>query len=172
MVKIFGSLLVIFSLGMTGICKADKLRKRYEELLDFRKILVMLQGEIRYNNATISEAFAHVGRHFSGSYKKILDKASDKTAENSGNSLEEIWIHIVDEYKGDLNVKDNEIDIIKELGRSMGYLDCEMQENALNMLIEKIQVVIDEQGGKLPENVKVYRCMGIMLGIFVVLLIV
>ena len=171
MVKIFGSMLIIFSLGMIGFIKAEKLKKRYEEMLDFKKILVMLQGEIRYNNSAIAEAFLHVSNHFKGAYASILDEASGRTSDNSGESFEKIWLEIVDKNKDMLNVNDSDMDIIRELGKSIGYLDREMQNKSLDMLIGRAQITIDEQCEKLPENMKIYRCMGIMMGIFVILLI-
>ena len=94
LVKILGSMLIIISLGMIGFIKAEKLKKRYEEMLDFKKILVMLQGEIRYNNSAIAEAFLHVSKHFKGAYASILDEASGRTSDNSGESFEKIWLEI------------------------------------------------------------------------------
>lgn len=172
MVKIFGGALLIFAMSMVGFSKAEKIKQRYNQLITFRKILIMIQGEIRYNNSTISEALSHVAAHNDGVFKGILENTSVQVNKNTGQSFEQIWSENIGENENKLELNKEDVRIIKEFGKCMGYLDYEMQNKSIDYLISQLQLVIDELNEKMPESIKICRIMGVLAGIFVLILVV
>ena len=54
--KIAGSILILFAGGMIGIKSGLNLKRRLWELKRLERIVIMLKGEIKYNNSTLPEA--------------------------------------------------------------------------------------------------------------------
>ena len=57
MIRLAGGLLVIASASLFGFRAADALEEEYRQMQDLRRIVYMLQGEIRYARSFLSEAF-------------------------------------------------------------------------------------------------------------------
>ena len=56
-IKIFGGLLLIGSAAAMGFLKAEELKKRVSGLSELKRMMVLLQGELRFHRAILSEAF-------------------------------------------------------------------------------------------------------------------
>ena len=57
MIRLAGGFLVIGTASLFGFRAADTLEEEYRQMQDIRRIVYMLQGEIRYARSFLSEAF-------------------------------------------------------------------------------------------------------------------
>ena len=64
------------------------------------------------------------------------------------------------------------IEKLKDLGNTLGFLDKEMQISYFNLMIEQLDTDIEDNNKRCRDNCKLYRTLGIMGGILVVLIIV
>ena len=101
--NVYGALLLAGGVAMilTSSCgigfklSADLL-KRIEELKVLKKIILMLRGEIKYNNSTMSEAFETISNRIDNPYKTFLGEASKELNSLSGKTFVEIWRFMID----------------------------------------------------------------------------
>ena len=60
----------------------------------------------------------------------------------------------------------------EELGENLGYLDCEMQLVLLQICQEHFQDFIREEQEKYKKHARLYQTMGVMSGIFLVVIFI
>ena len=59
-IKIFGSIFLLTSAAAIGYLKADELKERVRCLNALKRMMILLQGELRFHRAPLSEAFENV----------------------------------------------------------------------------------------------------------------
>ena len=170
--KLIGSIMILASGTMLGVKMGYNLRLRLKQLKRFEKIISMLRGEIIYNNSTIPEAMRHVSRHTVNPFDEILMKISEELDAFEGRTFKEIWESTFEENGTKLCFTKEQLENIKHLGESLGYLDKEMQVNTLDLFMEQIRTDIKDMEQTMPNNVRMYNCLGVMGGILVLLIIV
>ena len=57
-IKLIGSLFLLGSASAIGFLKAEDLKVRVRKLLELKRMIEFLQGELRFHKVTLSEAFA------------------------------------------------------------------------------------------------------------------
>lgn len=167
-----GMILIIMSGTMLGILMSRDYEMRIHNLKQLKKMLILLKGEIKYNNAGICESIRIVSERT----EKIAGGFLKKVADNfeSGNfSLKEAWESGTDEYlKPNSKLKDKELIYIKELGLNLGITDKETQINNIMNCMESINLSIDELDAGRPEKCKMYKSLGIMAGAFIAIVLI
>ena len=61
---------------------------------------------------------------------------------------------------------------MKHFGENMGYLDNEMQIHSIDLYIEELEYEISKMTEQMSTNTKVFKCLGIMAGLFVVIMLI
>lgn len=170
--KIAGSILILFAGGMIGIKSGLNLKRRLWELKRLERIVIMLKGEIKYNNSTLPEALLHVGNKTVYPFDEMLVRAGKQLNEYEGRPFYEQWTEVVESYRDEFVLTKEQFEYLKGMGESLGYLDMEMQMNSLELSHIQIKNYISGMEGTMANNIKLYNCLGIMGGILVVLIIV
>lgn len=170
--KLLGSCLILGSSTAIGFFLSSRLRERIAELEMIKKLLLMLRGEIKYNHATLSEGFQTIARRMDNLYGRFLAKMSEEMDSMEGQTLAQIWERCLVEglRESALNKEDREKLIA--MGGQLGYLDIEMQLSTIELYLEQLQQELESARENLKRNGKLYQTMGVIAGIFVVILMV
>ena len=56
-------------------------------------------------------------------------------------------------------------------GESLGYLDVEMQKNAMKLYLKELEQKIEYLQKEIPQKRKLYQSLGVMGGIFLLILL-
>lgn len=170
--KLLGICLILGSSTAIGFFLSNRLKERIEELESIKKLLMMLRGEIKYNHAALSEAFQTIARRMDNLYGRLLSHVSEEMDSMDGQTLMQIWERSVNESlkESALNREDREKFI--SLGGQLGYLDIEMQLGTIELYLEQLEEEIKNARENLKRNGKLYQTMGVITGIFVVILMV
>lgn len=140
---------------------------RVKELKQFKNILNILKGKIKFTYEPLGEIFKQISQNSSNKIEEIFDDMVNKMM---FEDVKDAWKDSIQE--ADISLKQEDKDILKDLGKTLGQTDVENQisninltENFLNMQIEKAE--LDRQ-----KNQKIYKTLGVIAGlIFVIILI-
>lgn len=172
-VKIIGSVMVIVSSSLIGFKMNENAKSRIEELKTIKNIVTMLRGEIKYNNATVSEALKKIAEKTSGNFKTFLLGTADELIKNQAAGMDKIWSKKVKEaFKSNTCLTKKDLNDFALLGNSIGKYDVESQIKAFDLFLEEMNEKIEIENQKAMSDGKLYKCMGIMAGVFIVLMIV
>ncbi|MCI9542210.1 MAG: hypothetical protein HFG39_14470 [Lachnospiraceae bacterium] len=169
-IRAFGVGLILFSSTAIGLLYANRLKEQIEELETIKKLLLMLRGEIKYSHSTLSEAFGSIGKRIKGPYGELLFKVAGQMDSMKGQTLAQIWEACVAEYLKESALLKEEKEKWVHFGSQLGYLDKEMQVSTIELYLEQVQEEIKNAQENFKRNGKLYRMMGVMAGIFLVIL--
>lgn len=170
--KAVGICLVLFSSSAIGFLLSGRLKERTEELETIRKFLLMLRGEIKYGRSTLAEAFGAIGKRLKEPYGRLLLDTAAAMEQMQGQTLAQIWEQCVSEALKESALTKEDREKLIHMGSQLGYLDTEMQLSTIELYLEQIQEEIRNAAESFKRNGRLYRTMGIMAGIFLVILMV
>ena len=166
MLKILGSIMVIAALSGIGFCFADGLKKKLELMEAIKATAYLMHGNIKYANATLPEALLSVAGKHKGILKEFLCDIIGTVEENDGESFMVIWNGAIDKIFPD---NPEESGLLRRLGEIFMYTDRRMQLSGIELFMEQIDAEITELSHELKPNCYLYKTMGILAGIFVVI---
>lgn len=169
--KILGSVIVICSCGLIGVYYSNELSTRFKLLKEFKRYMILLQGDIRYANTPLPEAMEKLKRRCEGCFLKFFSELSQQISVYSGETFYEIWTKVVDKHLSKVSLSKKDIAMILSLGETIGYLDKEMQMNTFELYLSQLDSEINELRNSLKQKTKLYNCMGIMAGLFLAIVL-
>lgn len=171
MQKFLGSLFVILATSMAGIMYGKDLTEYVKNLSDIRRILQMIQGEMRYTSAPLGNLFYDLSRKVREPYKSWLEKIAEETEQREEDQFEVIWNKCVDEQLKSLHLKQIHLIKIKEFGSYFGKTNYETFEQTGSAYIEDIDYEIQKLRIAVESKKRIAGYIGIMSGIFIVILL-
>lgn len=161
-------LIVIFSLSTAiGLIISKMYENRVNELKEFKSIFNIMKTKIKFTYEPLREIFLQISKDNSTKIEKIFGQMA---CQIQYEQVEKVWSTAI--QKADISINQEDKNIIKKLGKLLGQTDVEGQiseievaENFLDMQIEKAE---DEK----KKNQKMYKTLGVVLGlVFVIILI-
>lgn len=172
MIKILGSVLVMAACIGYSSYLLDKQKSHRNVLQTFIQILELLSNEIRYERITMAEAFCRMDRKYYGPAGEVMRQISDKLLEGKSENLEMAWKDTFVREQQVLMLKDEELDIMLDVGKNLGYLDAEAQVGHLKNCCIRLEKKLEEAQAELTEKKKVYGYLGVAVGLMVVLILI
>lgn len=163
--KWIGSILILVASSGIGISQSKELEKHLDELEELQRIFYMLKSELQYTRAPFPEVFERIGKKAKMPYGFWLQKLSERLREKGTGSFWEIWCNSIAEGVQETHLKREELDELKDVGKNLEYT-----EN-LDLYIEQMEYRIVHTREAYETKRKLYRSMGIMGGIFLVILL-
>lgn len=147
------------------------MKKYLKELQCIRQIMIMLRSEIKYTKVPLGEAFYHIGRRTKGEERTWLLTLAKKLEDKSGKTFTELWNNTLEQSEIKEKLKISDLEQLKVFGSNLGYLDEEMQFNAINLYLEQLGVEIERVRESMAVKTRLCHCFGVMGGIFLVILL-
>lgn len=157
----------IFGLSTAiGIAISKTYENRVIELKEFKSILNAIKTKIKFTYEPLAEIFKQIANKNESNIEKIFGQMANQI---TYFQTREVWENCIQE--ADVSINQEDKDILKKLGKLLGQTDVEGQvseievtENFLDMQIEKAEE--DKQ-----KNQKLYKTLGITIGlVFVIIL--
>lgn len=170
--KIIGCIMVIGSSSGMGFFFANEMRCRLENLKELRKLISLLRGDIRYASTPLPEAISSITRRHKGIFNQFLNSVSEKLHELSGQTFADVWKDAVNKELLDTSLSKKDKLHLIQFGENLGYLDKEMQMNVIDLYLSQLEEEINENTKTLKEKSYLYNTLGIMAGVFIVIIMI
>ncbi len=170
--KIVGCILIILSTTGIGFYFSSNMKCRMEDLKEWKKLVCLLRGDIRYANTPLPEAISSAGRRHDGNFHAFLHNVGEQLQELAGETLASIWKTAAEKelLNTSLNKKDK-VQLIR-FGENLGYLDKDMQMNTFDLYLSQLDEEIADLGRTVKGKVYLYNSLGIMAGIFITIIMI
>ena len=168
-IKIIISIVILFITSYIGIEMAGALKSREEILTDMITFLRLVQNEMMYMLNSLPIAFEMSRQRLNTELKNVLGAISLDMSEFGVEKIDASITNNVNSIKC-LNDYDKEIIIstLKNLGRS----DLESQYNIIENGITIINKQIKEANEIKNKNSKVYKTIGVITGLMIVIIFI
>ncbi len=150
-----------------GIITSERYKKRVEELKEMKKGFLNLETKMKYTYDLLPEILKEVAIGFHKNISDIFKNASFYMKEKSAK---EAWEEAIENSKTNMNKED--IEVLKGLGKLLGKTDIEGQLSQIELTNEFIETQIEKAEKELQKNEKLYKTLGSVSGLALVILLI
>ena len=163
-------LLTIFGASTSiGVLMSKKYKNRVIELREFKNAINILEAKIKFTYEPIPEIFKEMAKNLEKSISGIFKIASEYI---ETSTTKEAWNKAIEESKPNLSLNNEDINIIQSLGNLLGKTDVEGQISEIEVTSNFIDAQIVKAEGEKKKNEKMYRSLGTIVGLAIVIILI
>lgn len=150
-----------------GLALANTYKQRVKDLRNIRNALNILETKIKYTYKPLPQIFLEISDDFDGEISKIFKIAMEKMKEVSAG---EAWSYAIENSNTSMNKDD--LNIIKNLEKMLGKTNIEGQISEIKLNCEFIDTQIKKAEEEQRKNEKLYKNLGIIVGLAIVIILI
>ena len=150
-----------------GLLISRKYKDRVTELKEFRNSLNMLESKIKFTYEPLQEIFGQLYNCLDNNISLIFKKANDYMKKMN---TQDAWNKAIEESK--LNLNNEDINIIKNMGKLLGKTDVEGQVSEIALTSSFIDMQIEKAEKDKEKNEKLYKTLGTVIGLAIVIILI
>lgn len=157
---------IIFCSCKIGILISKKYILRLEELEEFKNNFQIIENKIKYTYETLEEIFYEIAEISSFN---IANFFKDTASNLKKQGTEKAWKNEIKKMDSSLTKEDKEA--LKEFGTLLGKTNKEGQINQIKYVTELLEIQIEKAKIERDKNETIYKKLGLILGIGLVIII-
>lgn len=166
-IKTFILFLIFLASLKAGKVISKKYANRVIELKEMKNALNMFLTKIKFTYESVPESFSEIGNNIYGKVGEIFKNASNNMKEMPAG---EAWKKAIEENETSFNSEDK--NIIENLGRMLGKVDLEGQVSEIKLVQNFLDTQIDLAEKEKQKNEKLYKTLGGIIGLAIVIILV
>lgn len=167
-----GSVLVLTATSGVGFLYGVEQQEYLEKLLDIRRIVYQIKGELEYRKAPLGEVFGRVSVRMKEPYRSWLMQLEYQVENREEDDFYTIWVRAIEQSLGELHFKKEHVNQLKEMGSCLGQMDDASEAKNLQLYVERLELEIEKIRSGLGEKRRIGNCLGIMGGIFLIIVLI
>lgn len=169
-IKLISALLIILGGGYIGNLLSQKFSVRAKQLKQFNKVLSQMNFNIVFLQMPLVQAIEWASKVSDGAISKVLSGMADSMQRQNITPLN-AFLYFYKEYKNKFCLTKEDEDILHEFMLNLGTGDAEHEKNNVNLACAKLTVAQTEAEGEKIQKGKLWRGLGFLGGIFVVIIL-
>lgn len=148
-----------------------KYKNRVKELKSFKEACNILKSKIKFTYEPLGEIFEDISnllKKENNIHKIFKDSSINMKKENLKNS----WNDAINNAKENLSLKTEDLSVIKTLGNMLGKTDAQGQISEIDLTMNFIDTQIALAEDECKKNEKMYRTLGTIFGLAIVIILI
>lgn len=171
LLKLVGGLLIISSTTLMGYYYGNRFSNRLNSLIHLEQCLKILETEIVYGAIPLPEALTNVYNKGNKKVSFIFEEIKLELLNNKKGDIYHGFSMVVHLLKDKLYLKEEDIEIFLSLGRVLGSSDRQDQEKNFKYIFNQIAILQKEAKLERDKNEKMYKNLGILTGITILIIL-
>lgn len=167
MIKYIILIMLLFSSSYIGILISKKYQNRVRELKEMKSSLAIFATKIKLTYEPIPQIFEELGNKENSNISYIFKTASEKMKELPAG---EAWIKSLEVQS--TNLKKEDIEVLKGLSNLLGKVDLEGQVSEIELVDNFIDRQIEAAEEESKKNQKMYKTLGVTIGLAMVIVFI
>lgn len=172
MIKLLGAVLILIAGTMIGFQQAAKFADRPRQLRQLAHALQRLETEIGYGHTPLPEALARTADASPPDMAELFRDAADGVLNDEGISFRESWERAVNRNWPSTSMGKPEQAVMIRLGSSLGISDKEDQMKHLRLALLQLKSEEDTAKEDQGRYEKMWKSLGVLIAVLVVILMV
>ncbi|GAB3052150.1 stage III sporulation protein SpoIIIAB [Virgibacillus ainsalahensis] len=169
--KWIGALLFIGTTTWAGFDWSQRLSKRPKHIRQLKNALQILEAEMVYSQLPLQDAFTVIAKQIPQPMKSFFRKLSTSMREED-DQLANLWNKNVDELLKESCLELNEGEILKQFGQTLGQHDFSQQQKHIQLTVTHLERELEEARDNQYKYSKMAKSLGLLSGLFIVLLFI
>ena len=166
-------LIVIFSICTSiGILHGRTFSTRLENLIYLEQCIKILETEIVYGSTPLPQALTNVFEKGNLRISFIFEAINRDLLENKRGDIYLSFVSVKETLFTKLNLKKVDVETFMSLGRVLGTSNREDQEKNFKITLNQFTVLISEAREERNKNEKLYKTLGLITGIGIIIILV
>ena len=153
MQKVIGGILILSATAGAGVVYGNELKRYLRNMVYLRYVFGV--------SARVKEP-----------YRRWLKKTAEEMECRDLSGFARVWNRCTDKYLEIPGLKQEHKILIKEPGTFLGSFEKDISDRAMEMYLNKMDLEIEKLRAELASKVKVGRCLGVMAGLFFIVLLI
>ena len=163
-------LITIFGASTSiGFLMSKKYKNRVLELREFKNAINTLETKIKFTYEPIPEVFKEISKNLQQNISEMFKKASEYIGERT---TQDAWNKAIEESQPNLSLNNEDINIIRNLGNLLGKTDVEGQISEFKVPLNCIDAQIIKAETERHKIEKMYRSLGTIVGLAIVIILI
>ena len=158
---------IFLSSSLIGLLISKKYINRVNELKEFKNALNIFKTKIRYTYEPIPEIFTEISQNISSNIGSVFIQAANKMDVLAAGEAWNLALKI-----DSLNINEEDRVILNNLSKLLGKTDLEGQINQIEMTSDFLDKQIVKAEYEREKSEKMYRTLGMILGIAIVIILI
>ncbi|RJX18885.1 MAG: stage III sporulation protein AB [Ammonifex sp.] len=171
MLKTVGAAAVLFAGGATGAEIGRLYSRRPREIKALMGALLLLQTQISYVAAPLGEALSVVALRADPKVEAFFSHAAGYLNASCGLTAAEAWDKAVAEVFPDSSLREEDLDVLRDLSAALGNSDREDQALHISLALERLKALAVAAEEDARRFVRLYRFLGFGAGLCLIVLL-
>ncbi|MBR5614163.1 MAG: stage III sporulation protein AB [Clostridia bacterium] len=172
MIKLITGAVVLAGCAALGMFFASGFRRRVQQLVELENVFAQLEFDIDYLSIPLDESFEKAAKNSCGAISEMFLYITDRLRKNRCCDMQMVWKRAIDRSKDDLFLSDDDKRILTDFSKTLGSGNKEKEKNNIKMTLMRLKLAEDEARTAAECNVKMYRGLGILTGVFIVIVLI
>lgn len=168
--KWVGAILLICATTLIGFELAKRLSNRPKEIRQLKSALHILEAEIVYSQAPLALAFDKIANQLAEPVSELFYSVA--TELQTASDLTQTWNNQVDQFLKRSSLGPDEEEVLKQFGKTLGQHDITQQKKYIKLALTHLDRVLTEAQENNLRYGKMFKNLGILAGLFLVLLLI
>ena len=165
-IRLLGMVLTLAASSALGLYLSSLAKFRQQDLLEFKKALLILKSEIEYIAAPLPEAISNIAVRTTNPVSKIFAHFAQNLKNNDdGETAYQLWMEAIKAYKKESFLKKGDWELIEGFGKTLGYLDKQMQVDSIKFTTDYLDSQVAELQAVGDKNQRMFRSLGVIGGV-------
>ncbi|MNI24914.1 stage III sporulation protein SpoAB [compost metagenome] len=170
MFKFVGAVLILIAAAMFGFVQALHYARRPKQIRQMIGALQRMETEIIYALTPLPEALITLSKQLQEPLASLFSLTADRLKRLEGVSTREIWQQTVYEVWRRSSMKQQEREIVLQLGSVLGITDRSDQIKHLRLAISQLQTEEQESRDEQKRYETMWKSLGVLIGALIVIL--
>lgn len=139
-------------------------KKRIKELENFIYIFELLKRDIDYQLTPLKEACNNGVQFATKEIGVVFKNFAIEMEKKASWCIEEMWHNALTQQKGELHLKEEDYERLESFGKACGYLDKQMQEKNIEMVIETLKMSVLDAKRHYEKTTILNKYIGFFIG--------
>lgn len=167
LVKSFLYILIFCSCTYIGSLISKQYSNRLRELKEIKSILNILKTKIRFSNEPLTDIFKEISVSCSNNLSNLFNRIISNL---KAMSLQEAWNKAIDTENLYINKSDKYT--LKGLGKMLGKTDLDGQISEIELTENFLESQIIEAQKEKEKNQKLYKTLGVITGMGIIIILI
>ena len=158
---------IFLSCSLIGILVSKKYINRVNELKEFKNALNLFKTKIRYTYEPIPDIFKEISENVNSNISEVFKNAANKMDILAAGDAWNLALKI-----DTLNINDEDRNVLKNLSKLLGKTDLQGQINQIEMTSDYIEEQIQKAEKERNKSERMYRTLGMIIGMAIVIILV
>ncbi|MGL4655374.1 MAG: stage III sporulation protein SpoIIIAB [Sarcina sp.] len=172
MFKIIILILIVILCSFIGYLYGEGFKQRYLELTELMRSLIDMENEILYSYKPVPEVLAGISNKSQGVISDLFADVSELLMKGEMENVNRAFAYSLKNKNNQMAMTQEDCNIILDLSKSLGDTDISGQGQIFSLAKEKLDRVIDIAEKDYRNNCKVYKSLGIGIGIMIAIFLI